>query len=267
MKCSLNASSGTFALKLRVTYYGLPDPARGDLMPIFSHKTLFPALLVFLAACSTTQPVPEPPATSQEIPAEIYLNAAATSAVYQVVPERSRAEILVHRAGRLQRLGHDHVILAPGIAGYALLDAERPQASRADLAIDLNALMVDAPELRAVYQLETHPSESDIQGTTKNMSEHVLQTATWPEAFVQVMGIESLEGETRCTASLTLKGTTKSFPTTIIVHRDEDVLSVRGSFDLNQSDYGIKPFSVLGGALSVQDRVEISYRLEATRMR
>ena len=236
-------------------------------MSSFSHRTFFPALLVFLAACSAAQPEPEPHTKLQGIPAETYLNAAATSAVYQVVPERSRAEILVHRAGRLQRLGHDHVILATGIAGYALLDAERPQASRADLAIDLNALVVDAPELRTVYQLETHPSESDIQGTTKNMSEHVLQTAAWPEAFVQVTQVESLDGETRCTASLTLKGMTKTFPATLIVHRDDDVLRVRGSFDLNQSDYGIEPFSVLGGALSVQDRVEISYRLEASRMR
>ena len=236
-------------------------------MPNVFRPALVSALLVWLTACSVAPRETRPPtAKPQEIPAQTYLEAVGTSDVYQVVPERSRAEFLVRRAGSLQRLGHDHVIEATQIEGYALLDAERIGNSRADLAIDLNALAVDPPELRTVYQLETHPSETDIQGTAKNLSEHVLETATWPRALVRVTQLESLEGETRCTVSLTLKGETRTFPATVIVHHDDDVLQVRGSFDLNQSDFGIQPFSILGGALSVQDRVEISYRLEAARL-
>jgi len=231
-------------------------------------RNLLLSCVALLAACATSEQLPpKTPAVSQEIPEEVYLNAADSSDVYQIVPERSRAEILVRRGGRLEHLGHNHVISAQKITGYAVLNTTQPQTSRADLAIDLNALVVDSPELRSVYQLDTQPSDEDINGTANNMSTHVLELETWPQAFVRIEGPEALEGTSRCDVTLTLKDVTRTFPATLLIHRDDDVLRVRGSFDLNQSDYGIEPFSVLGGALTIHDRLEITYRLEAVRLR
>lgn len=236
-------------------------------MQIMIHRGLLLSCLALLTACGTPETRPtEPLGVPQKLPVEVYLDSAVSSDVYQIVPERSRAEILVQRGGRLARLGHDHVISAREITGYALLDAEQPLASRADLAIDLNALVVDAPELRLVYQLYTEPSEADIRGTSANMFTHVLDTEAWPQVFVHVGALETTEGVTQCEVTLTLKGVTRTFPASVIVHQDDDLLRVRGSFDLDQTDYGIEPFSVLGGAISIRDRVEITYRLEAAKL-
>lgn len=225
------------------------------------------SFVYILSACGLPEAKPENlPAVPRQLPVEVYLDSAVSSDVFQIVPDRSRAEIVVRRGGRLEHLGHDHVISAQEISGYALLNANQPQASRADLVIDLKALVVDAPELRAVYQLQTEPSEADIRGTSTNMSTHVLETGTWPQAFVHVGALEITEGVTRCEVSLTLKGVTRTFPAAILLHQDGDLLRVRGSFDLNQTDYGIEPFSVLGGAVSIRDRIEITYRLEAVRL-
>jgi hypothetical protein len=58
---------------------------------------------------------------------------------------------------------------------------------------------------------------------------------------------------------------TRSFPVTVELERDADRLRVSGSFDVLQSDFGIRPFSVFGGALSVRDRLDIRFSLEGRR--
>ena len=40
-----------------------------------------------------------------------------------------------------------------------------------------------------------------------------------------------------------------------------DRLVVAGAFVLRQSDFGIKPFSVLGGLLAVEDELVVEFRL------
>lgn len=236
-------------------------------MRITTYWGLLLCCVSVLVACGVPATKPEKRAGEpRELSFEVYLDSAASSAVYQIIPDRSRIEILVRRGGRFEHLGHDHVISARGITGYALLDAQQPLASRADLSIDLNSLVVDEPELRKVYRLDTQPSEADIRGTAENMSNRVLETGNWPHALVHVAALETTEGMTRCEVSLTLKGVTRTFPATLVVNEDDKLLIVRGSFDLKQTDYGIEPFSVLGGAISIRDRLEITYRLEAVRL-
>jgi hypothetical protein len=42
-------------------------------------------------------------------------------------------------------------------------------------------------------------------------------------------------------------------------------LQASGEFDILQSDFGITPFSVALGALQVQDRLHVTYRVVARR--
>jgi hypothetical protein len=39
-----------------------------------------------------------------------------------------------------------------------------------------------------------------------------------------------------------------------------------GTLAIEQSEFGITPFSILGGAIAVKDRVDIAFRIVATRM-
>jgi hypothetical protein len=45
----------------------------------------------------------------------------------------------------------------------------------------------------------------------------------------------------------------------------EHSLRVRGRFALNQTNFGMTPFSLLGGALAVQDQVDIAFELVGLR--
>jgi hypothetical protein len=41
---------------------------------------------------------------------------------------------------------------------------------------------------------------------------------------------------------------------------------VSGAFRLNQTDFGIVPLSLLGGAIEVQDAIDLRFRIRAVRM-
>ncbi|MNM39033.1 hypothetical protein D3C81_498020 [compost metagenome] len=46
---------------------------------------------------------------------------------------------------------------------------------------------------------------------------------------------------------------------------DGKSLQASGSLLLKQSDFGIVPFAILGGAMAVQDQMELAFRITARR--
>lgn len=225
-------------------------------------KTCLLAALA-LAACAAPVPRTESPPPA-ELPLAAYRAALGSQAVYRVGSENSRADIIVRRAGKLQRFGHDHVITARNIDGFVLVS--ETGGSRADLRVDLRELEVDEAAAREVYGLDTQPSESDIAGTATNMTEKVLETGAWPYADIAI-NVRDIEGESaHCDVTLTLKGSSDTFQADVLLDYDGDHLSAQGVFALRQTDYGIEPFSLLGGALSVGDRLVVHFRIGADRV-
>jgi hypothetical protein len=43
-------------------------------------------------------------------------------------------------------------------------------------------------------------------------------------------------------------------------------LLVSGHFSVLHSDFGMSPYSILGGALRVKDRIDVKFRFEASRV-
>ena len=227
-------------------------------------RALAVALAALLVACA---PQPRPAAPDEaararreappEFPRAYYEEAAAKGlAVHRIDPARSVVVIEVRRAGSLARLGHDHVVAAHDIQGFVA-----PEAGRADLYVALEDLAVDEPELRKAAGLDTQPSASDIAGTRANMLEKVLEADKLPWALVRI----ERSSADRITAALTLHGATRSFDVPAEIAAGKDRTSVRGTLAFNQSDFGITPFSVLGGAIQVQDRLVLSFTIEAAR--
>ncbi len=64
------------------------------------------------------------------------------------------------------------------------------------------------------------------------------------------------------TLELELHGIKKQLlvPVTALVSGKD--LVVQGAFAFKQTDFGVKPYSVLGGVLSVQDEVSIEFELK-----
>ncbi len=204
---------------------------------------------------ATAEPAPE------NFPRGAYEQALAQGKpVYRVDAAQSLVVITVRRGGPLARLGHDHVVASHDVEGYVW-----PEEDRADLYVPLNKLAVDEAQLRAEAGLDTQPSESDIAGTRANMLNKVLEAQQYPYALIRVSGIEKSQTGERLSVAITLHGVTRTFETPAQVENASKEISVSGLLEFNQSDFGIVPFSVLGGAIRVEDHLNLRFKVRARR--
>lgn len=192
-----------------------------------------------------------------DFPVRYYRNAQAQGRqILQVDPKQSVVVIDVGRGGALARLGHDHVVASHDVQGYV-----DPEDGRADLVVPLDRLAVDEPHLRAEAKLDTQPSVDDIAGTRRNMLTKVLDVHRYPTAAIHVTSISSDRSLLRL--KITLHGTARSFDVPVGFDADAAGLTVSGRIAFNQTDFGIVPLSVLGGALQVKDQINLRFRIRA----
>ncbi|MBI2317754.1 MAG: YceI family protein [Betaproteobacteria bacterium] len=213
-----------------------------------------------VSACAPLLPPPEegPVQAPADFPERYYQETAAQGkAVFRVDPARSIIVIEARRGGSLVRFGHDHVIASHDVTGYVA-----PGEGRADLYVPLERLVVDEAELRAQAGFDTTPSEADIAGTRANMLEQVLQTRQHPFALVHLRGVAA-SGASLLNVAITLRGVTRERQVPAQIEAGTDGFGASGSLALNQTDFGIPPFSILGGAIRVQDRLDLRFRILA----
>ncbi|RZI40481.1 YceI family protein [Herbaspirillum sp. HC18] len=227
-------------------------------MPLRTRRTILVLLCAGLAACVARAPLPSLPAAGQQVPADfpeaVYRQAYAEGKnVLRVNPGESLAVIEVRRGGPLARMGHDHVVASHDLQGYVM-----PDSGRADLYLPLSRLTVDEAPLRAEAGMESQPAQDAIEGTQRNMLEKVLEAERFP--FV-LLHIERDASNLR--VAITLHGQTRSYTVPADIQATPERITVNGKMTIAQSDFGMTPYSVLGGALQVQDKLEMRYRIVA----
>lgn len=213
-------------------------------------------LLLLLSACAGPPARPGPVAAADP---DWYRTAAASgAAVYMVDPEASLVAVTVRRAGLMARLGHDHVVAVRTLAGHVA-----PGLGRADLAFRVDQMSVDEPQLLREAGIARQASPEAVEGTRKNMLGPVLEAQRYPLVRLQVQGLAG--GQLR--VDVTLHGATRRLELPAAVQVDAGQVSASGKAELKQTDFGMTPFSVGGGLLSVQDALEVRYRIIARRWR
>lgn len=195
--------------------------------------------------------------TPADFPAGYYQQAkAAGRKILRVDPHHSLVTIVVRRGGALARLGHDHVVASHDVRGYV-----DPDGGRADLYVALERLVVDEPNLRAEAGLSTQPSKEAIEGTRRNMLEKVLEAEHFPFALISV--IRDTKGSSALHVTITLHGTSKTWEVPAQIENLAGGIRLHGQMTFNQTDFGITPFSILGGAIQVQDKLDLRFQIHA----
>ena len=221
------------------------------------------ALALMLGACAPLlrELAPAPPAPV-DFPEAYYRDALARGRpVFRVDPAESLVVIEVRRAGSLARLGHDHVVASHELEGFVA-----PEEGRADLYVALGRMLVDDAPLRAESGFATQPSDSDIEGTRANMLEKVLEAEKFPFAIVRVSGAGAKQGSAMLNVTITLHGATRALQVPAQIDADAEQMSVSGRFSFDQTDFGITPYSLLGGAVAVRNRLDLRFRIRALRL-
>jgi hypothetical protein len=175
---------------------------------------------------------------------------------------RSRIDVRVYREGRLARLGHNHVVEVADLDGE--LWTLSSGGGVAQLRFHPQQMRVDDPAARARAgdAFSPVPDSGAVEGTRRNMlGPQVLDAGTWPE--VQVLArIDDLDAaESEAQVQVTLRGVARRYRAPVSVTSVRGQILVSGSLQLKQSDFGITPFSVMGGALQVRDLVDVDFRV------
>jgi polyisoprenoid-binding protein YceI len=226
------------------------------------------------APSASVPSVPVPPGTvpSDPVPtvpvsptARAIERAAVAGERFRVDPDSSLVTIRVFRGGALARIGHNHVIAARGLQGEVIV-ASDPAQSVVQLKFPLEAWTVDEAGLReaAGADFASEVPESAREGTRRNLlGDSLLQAAQHPEIELVSESVR-FDGDT---FEMTLRALVAGRETRVTLPgrlaRDGVTITASGDVPLRQSDFGLQPFSVMGGALAVLDDMQVSYRIVA----
>ncbi len=229
------------------------------------HAWVILVCAVILAGCGPRRPEAPVPPPSVAAPA------APASAVppgvtrYAIDPARSVVTLRVYRAGRLASLGHNHVITSSEEAGSAWTNGELA-ASGFEVRLRVAELVIDDPAARAAAgpEFPGEVSEAARDGTRHNMLRpEVLDGDRYPEIVVRADALEGSWDQPRAAARITLRDQTRTIEVPLAIEREAGALTARGAFRILQSDFGITPFSIGGGALQVADGVDVAFEVRA----
>lgn len=202
--------------------------------------------LLLLAGCAPPPPEAAAPGTPAGFPHAFYRQAAAQGVtVFTVDGAHSQIRVRVYKAGPLAGFGHDHVIMGRGVQGYVA-----PSLGRADLYLPLGALEVADDGLSA----------ADAAATRHNMLDKVLEAPRYP--FVVVHAGCSAPCAVLA-AQVTLHGVTRTLNLPVEWKAEGGRLEASGSFRIRHRDFGLVPYSLLGGALRVDEPLDLSFRIQA----
>ena len=221
-------------------------------------------LLLALAGCA--KPIPEPvEPTGPQLPEAAYSEAARQGAdVYRIHTSESNVLIRVGRAGRMKKLGHDHVIASENVEGLVMLHDD-PTESRADLRIPLQLLVVDKPEYRKQMGLEGEMTESAIEGTTTNMHK-VLESGEFPWAEISARFASGQSDPPTLNVSVTLHGMTSEYVVPVDLQIEPGRIRINGEMTMQHADFGLTPFSAAGGLIKVAEQIQFRFLLVANQI-
>jgi len=157
-------------------------------------------------------------------------------------PEHSSFTIHVGKSGLFSVAGHDHEVVAPIAEG--IVDDSEPGHVW---------LRIEAAKLTVLPEQD----QAEVQST---MQSQVLQSKSSPEIRFESTSIAKVgDGKWASTGNLTLHGQTKVI--TVQVQRENE--GYTGRTKIKQTQFGIQPVSVAGGAIKVKDELQIEFFIVA----
>jgi polyisoprenoid-binding protein YceI len=226
-------------------------------------------VVALLLACALVTGCPttsvRPPETSGAALPVVGAPDLKGATIYTVDSSASDVQIHVFRGGTLARLGHNHVMTSKHVSGRVWTHGA-VERSGFELQFPVAQLIVDDPKARAAAGSEFPGEipEGDRDGTRKNMLRaEVLDAEAHPAIKLQSVRVSGSAGRLQITTRITIKGNARDVVVPASVAMQGGQLRASGEFDIRQTDFGIKPFSIGLGALEVQDRLHVVFSVVA----
>jgi YceI-like domain len=217
-------------------------------------------LVLSLSACAAPRPRPLAPPAIQPFSS---LQALPPAGSYQVDAQNSELRVMVYRAGALGNLGHNHVMVNHAVTGVVQV-GDSISASSFSLEVPVESFVVDDADAR---REEGDDFTSDIPeeakaGTRRNMlSAALLNAAEFPEIRVAGVTLSGTFDALNADLTISVAGHEASVSAPFSLQGDAHTLTAVGSLALRQTALGITPYSLLHGALQVEDVMQLKFRI------
>jgi hypothetical protein len=217
-------------------------------------------LVLSLAACAARHPRPVAPPQVQPLPS---LQTLPAPGEYRIDSGTSELRLLVYRAGPLANLGHNHVMVNRAVTGAVQIGAG-VSASSLSLRVRADDFVIDDAQSR---QEEGGDFPGDIPedakaGTRRNMlSSAVLNAAEFPDITVKSTSLTGTLNELNADLEITAAGHTSRISVPLSLQGDAHHFTAVGLLELRQTTLGLTPYSLLHGALQVQDAMQLKFKI------
>ncbi len=178
--------------------------------------------------------------------------------VYRVDENQSEIRVLVYRAGALARFGHNHVLVNRAVRGSVSV----ADASTFSLTVPVAGFVVDDAQARREEGLDFAAEVPDDArtGTLHNMqSTAVLDADEFP--VILVSGVEV--APSHAAVAFSVAGHESKIEVPFALQIESGQLAATGTLELRQSALGLTPYSLMLGALQVQDAMTIKFKIVA----
>lgn len=195
------------------------------------------------------------------LPAEVTTGAT----VYRIQPGASAIRLFIYRGGTMASLGHNHVVNIAEMNGAVYLQDDF-NSSGMQMIIPVRKMQLDKKEHRreAGMEFSSHLSKADIQATRENMlGKDLLDAAHYPTIYIRSVDIYGSPPEIYLKLRFTVRGLQRELSIPAEISIDNRQLIVWGETEINQTALGLTPYSVMLGALTVQDRLEVRFHIVA----
>ena len=174
----------------------------------------------------------------------VLMMALATARANDIDASASKITVRVYKSGLFSAFAHDHTISAPIASGQ--LDVEKRSVELKFRTENMQVLDPGAKD----------SERATIESTMK--SDKVLDVVKFPEISFSSNQVETSGADHFLVhGSLTLHGVTKPIDLSVTFSDGH----YRGSVRLKQTDFGITPVKIAGGAVRVKDEIEIVFEI------
>ncbi len=158
----------------------------------------------------------------------------------------STVTVRVYKTGLFSGLAHNHIVKAPVASGTV------------DTTQSTVALTFNAGDLKIADTEGSESEHQEIEATMKGPK--VLGVAQFPVISFASKRVEMVDPKTyRVVGNLNLHGASREI-TMPVTFTDG---TYKGSVILKQTDFGITPVKIAGGAVRVKDEIQISFEIRA----
>ena len=191
------------------------------------------------------------------------LLAPASSQEFVIDASTGSIIAVLESEGALKALAHDHVVDAREFEGELTVAGE---ASNGQVRVGAEWIEIDAPATREAAKVEGKLSEKDREKIREQMrGPKGLSVKDHPKIVFRALKAYQVEGESiwMVDGEFELRGVKQAVQIPVEFERSARGTWFHGRLRIKPSDYGIKPFKVLGGMIRVKDEALIRFRLLA----